>query len=101
LKFVPPLARSLETPLTWRRTHVGVAPVLSTTVRRNVKLVEGAPLPGETIPGPSVSVAQDLASTGEAKPKRDSAIQLVSATAPTRLVRVWRRSIPRNKVSVW
>jgi hypothetical protein len=100
LKFVPPGARSLELPLTWRRTHAGVAPVLSTTVRLNVKVVEGEPLPGETFPGPSVSVAQDFASTGEAKPTRDSAIQLVSAMAPTRLVRVWRRSIPRNQVSV-
>ena len=100
LKFVPPAARSLVLPLTWRRTHAGVAPVLSATVKRNVKVVEGAPLPGETLPGPSVSVAQDFASTGEAKPTRDSAIQLASAIAPTRLVRVWRRSIPRNQVSV-
>jgi hypothetical protein len=100
LRFVPPAARSLALPLTWRRTQAGVAPVLSATVRLKVKVVEGVPLPEETIPGPSVSVAQDFASTGETMPTRDSAIQLASAIARTRLVRVWRRSIPRNQVSV-
>ena len=79
---------------------MGIAPVLSATVRLNLKVVDGAPLPGETLPGPSVSVAHDLASTGEAKPTRDSASQLVSAMALTRLVRVRRCSIPRNQVSV-
>jgi hypothetical protein len=100
LRFVPPAARSLQMPLTRTRTQAGAVPVLSTTVRLNVKVVEGAPLPGEAIPGPSMSVAQDLASTGEAKAARDSASQLASAMAPTRLVRVRLFSIPRNQVSV-
>jgi len=100
LKFVPPPVRSLELPLIWRRTHVGVVPVLSATVSLNVKVVDGTPLPGEAIPGPSVRVAHDLASTGAANPTRDSAIQLVSAKAPTRLARIRCCSIPRNQVSV-
>ena len=100
LRSVPPAARSLQLPLTRTRTQAGKVPVLSTTVRLNVKVVEGAPLPGEAIPGPSVSVAQDLASTVEAKAARDSANRLASAMALTRLIRVRLCSVPRNQVSV-
>jgi hypothetical protein len=101
LMFVPPPDRLLVVPLTRTRTHDGAVPDLSATVTVNLKVVEVVPLPGETAPSAMVTVAQDLASTGETKPTRGSANQLVSARAPTRLIQVRRRSIPRNHVSVW
>jgi hypothetical protein len=100
LRFVPPAVMSLRVPLIRRRTHEGAAPVLSATVTLNTKTVEVVPVPGAAIPGPIVSVAQDLASTGETNPTRDMVIQPVSARTLTRPARARRRSIPRNQVSV-
>jgi hypothetical protein len=101
LKFVPPPDRLRVVPLTRRRTHEGAVPDLSATDTVNLKLVAVVPVPGETAPSPMITVAQDLASTGETKPTRGAAKQLVSARAPTRLIQVRRHSIRRNHVSVW
>ena len=101
LKFVPPPDRLLVVPLTRTRTHAGAVPDLSETVTVNLNVVAVVPVPGETVPGPMFTVAHDLASTGETKPTRGNANQPVSARAPTRLIQVRRRSIPRNQFSVW
>jgi hypothetical protein len=101
LMFVPAPDRLLVVPLTRTRTHDGAVPDLSETVTVNLKLVAVVPVPGETAPGPIVTVAHDLAATGDTKPTRGATNQLVSARAPTRLIQVRRRSIPRNHVSVW
>jgi hypothetical protein len=79
---------SLVTPCTVRRTQAGAVPLLSETVTWKVNVVDVVPLPGETVPLLTEIVPHVRASTGVARPVRDSVSQLVSAMAPTSHIRI-------------
>ena len=89
-------------PWTLTRTQVGGVPVVSETVTAKVNVVDGVPVPGETVPPAIVNDPQVRASAGDANPVRDAVSKPASASAPTSQVRRSRRLVFGSKLpSYW